>query len=109
MDKGFVQNFLKKSGDGTANALSDYGSEIKNMEFGKLKILWEDNNVSIMVLVSKMNVNGSPYNELSIYASTVFKERVIQITTFDEVGNRLNAKAFTLDLAKSAARFKKMN
>tara|TARA_B100000676_G_scaffold106546_1_gene106614 strand:+ start:139 stop:831 length:693 start_codon:yes stop_codon:yes gene_type:complete len=109
MDKGFVKKFLKKSGDKNKNVLSDYGTDIKNMEFGKPKIFWEDNNVSIIVLVSKMEVNGSPYNELSIYASTVFKERVIQIATFDEVGNHLNGKAYTLDLAKAAARFKKMN
>ena len=105
--EGFCDKTESLFGIQTLSFLNNVSS--KNVAVGKPKILWEDDNVSIVVLVSKMAVNGSPYNELSIYASTVFKERVIQITTYDEVGNHLNGKAYTLDLAKSAARFKKMN
>ena len=108
-DEKLTKNLSKKGTEKNQSTFADIGMELSDIEIGKPNIIWEDDNVSVIVQISAMQVNNVPFKELALYASTVINDSIIQIATFDEVGNFINTKAYTLDLAKNAARFKSMN
>ena len=105
LTKDIARKYVNKNKD----FMQTYGFELGVSELGKPSIIWDDDNLSITKLITKARLNGLPYRELMITATTVINGRMINLVTYDEVGNFLNPKAYILDLAKNAARFKSMN